>query len=155
RKSSPSIRGISTSSVRTSGLCCLISSRATNGSGATATTSISAWLLMISVIRPRTSAESSTHRTRILLIIATSLLAGSAHAFVDGLPLQAKIPADVREVFRVPGEQQSPVFQHRDKPLQDARLGGFIEINHNVAAENRIKADRKSTRLNSSHVKIS
>src|SRR5690606_42073559 len=84
-----------------------------------------------------------------------SLLAGSAHAFVDGLPLQAKIPADVREVFRVPGEQQPPVFQHRDKPLQDARLGGFIEINHNVAAENRIKADRKSTRLNSSHVKIS
>src|SRR5690606_17254390 len=140
RKSSPSIRGISTSSVRTSGLCCLISSRATSGSGATATTSISAWLLMISVIKPRTSAESSTQRTRILLIIAASLLPGSAHALVHGLPPQAEIPADVREVFRVPGEQQPPVFQQRDKPLQDARLGGFIEIDHDVAAENRIKA---------------
>ncbi len=68
RKSSPSIRGISTSSVRTSGLCCLIKSRATKGSGATATTSISGCPLMISFIKPRTNAESSTHKTRILLI---------------------------------------------------------------------------------------
>ena len=41
RNSSPSIFGISTSSVSTSGLVCLIRSRATKGSGATPTTSIS------------------------------------------------------------------------------------------------------------------
>ncbi|CFN82244.1 Uncharacterised protein [Bordetella pertussis] len=71
RKSRPSMRGISTSSVSTSGLCFLISSRATSGSGAVATTSMSGWLLMISVIRPRTSAESSTHKTLIFFILAT------------------------------------------------------------------------------------
>jgi hypothetical protein len=65
RKSSPSMRGISTSSVSTSGLCCLIRSRATSGSGAVATTVMSGCALMISVIRLRTSAESSTHRTLI------------------------------------------------------------------------------------------
>ena len=70
RKSSPSMRGISTSSVSTSGLWRLISSRATSGSGAVATTSMSGWLLMISVIRPRTSAESSTHKTLIFCIFA-------------------------------------------------------------------------------------
>ncbi|SAE81893.1 Uncharacterised protein [Enterobacter cloacae] len=46
----PSMRGISTSSVSTSGLYFLIKSRATSGSGAVATISISLWLLMISVM---------------------------------------------------------------------------------------------------------
>ena len=50
RKSMPSMRGISTSSVSTSGLYFLIKSRATSGSGAVATISISLWLLMISVM---------------------------------------------------------------------------------------------------------
>jgi hypothetical protein len=50
RKSMPSMRGISTSSVSTSGLYFLIKSRATNGSGAVATISISLWLLIISVM---------------------------------------------------------------------------------------------------------
>lgn len=65
RKSSPSIRGISTSRVSTSGLCCLINSRATSGSGAVATISISSSLLTISVTSLRINAESSTQRTRI------------------------------------------------------------------------------------------
>ena len=58
RKSRPSMRGISTSSVSTSGFVCLISSRATRGSGAWPTTSMSSWLLMISFITLRMSAES-------------------------------------------------------------------------------------------------
>ncbi|MNL27693.1 hypothetical protein D3C87_1492980 [compost metagenome] len=69
RKSSPSMRGISTSSVSTSGLWRLMRSRATKGSGAVATTSMSGWLLMISVISPRTNAESSTHKTLIFFIV--------------------------------------------------------------------------------------
>ncbi|CSH94573.1 Uncharacterised protein [Shigella sonnei] len=69
RKSSPSIRGISTSSVSTSGLNFLIKSRATSGSGAVATISMSLWLLMISVMIWRISAESSTDNTLILLIV--------------------------------------------------------------------------------------
>lgn len=63
RKSRPSIFGISTSSVSTSGLVCLMRSRAMIGSGATPTTSISGWLLMISFRMLRISAESSMHST--------------------------------------------------------------------------------------------
>ncbi len=70
RNSSPSIFGISTSSVSTSGLVCLMRSRATRGSGATPTTSISGWLLMISFITLRISAESSTIRTLIVMLRA-------------------------------------------------------------------------------------
>ena len=56
RKSMPSIRGISTSSVITSGLALRITSRACNGSAATPTHCMSAWRLMISLNNPRTSA---------------------------------------------------------------------------------------------------
>ena len=107
RKSSPSMRGISTSSVSTSGLWRLISSRATSGSGAVATTSMSGWLLMISVIRPRTSAESSTHKTLIFCIFAAWAGLGPAPAFIDRLTAQAEILADVGEVFRMAREQQA------------------------------------------------
>ncbi|MCY1291590.1 hypothetical protein D9M70_407840 [compost metagenome] len=69
RKSRPSMRGISTSSVSTSGFRRLIRSRATSGSGAVPTTSMSGWLLMISVIRLRISAESSTQSTLILAAV--------------------------------------------------------------------------------------
>jgi len=74
RKSNPSIFGISTSKVKTSGLVCLIKSRATNGSGATPMTSISDWLLMISLITLRISAESSTIRTLIFMALAFRVL---------------------------------------------------------------------------------
>ena len=67
RKSKPSILGISTSSVSTSGLSCLIISRAMSGSGAAPTTSMSFWLLMISVSKLRMSAESSITRTFIFI----------------------------------------------------------------------------------------
>src|SRR3569832_371025 len=69
RNSRPTIFGISTSSVRTSGLVCLIRSRAASGSGATPTTSMSGWLVMISFFTPRISAESSTIRTLIFVML--------------------------------------------------------------------------------------
>ena len=83
RKSRPSIFGISTSSVSTSGLVCLISSRATSGSGATPTTSMSGWLLIISVMTLRISAESSTIRTLIFIAIFRALPFESRSEQVD------------------------------------------------------------------------
>jgi len=68
RKSSPSILGISTSSVSTSGFMARIISRATIGSGAAPMASMSGCLLMISDSRLRTSALSSMMRTRVLLM---------------------------------------------------------------------------------------
>ena len=65
RKASPSILGISTSRVRTSGLSALIFSLATRGSGAVPTTSRSGSRLMISERSDRTRAESSMIRTLI------------------------------------------------------------------------------------------
>ncbi len=64
----PSMRGISTSSVMTSGLRLRIISRAANGSLAEPMHSMSGWRLMISVSRLRTSAESSTTTTRVLVM---------------------------------------------------------------------------------------
>ena len=69
RKSMPSMRGISTSSVMTSGLSSRIISRATRGSLAVPMHSMSGWRLMISDSRLRTRAESSTTITRIFLLI--------------------------------------------------------------------------------------
>ncbi|SUY92046.1 Uncharacterised protein [Comamonas terrigena] len=73
RKSIPSMRGISTSSVITSGLSSRIISRAINGSLAVPMHSISLCRLMISASRLRTSAESSTTITRIFLLIPSNL----------------------------------------------------------------------------------
>ena len=80
RKSMPSIRGISMSSVITSGFRSRIMSRATSGSAAAPTHSISPSRLMISVSRLRTRAESSTTTTRVFFISMGSLL-GSGHAW--------------------------------------------------------------------------
>ena len=76
RKSRPSIFGISTSRVSTSGLCFLISSRATSGSGAVATTSMSGWELTISLITLRISAESSTISTLVFIVRPFQLRTG-------------------------------------------------------------------------------
>ncbi len=73
RKSMPSMRGISTSSVMTSGFRLRIISRAANGSLAEPTHSMSVWRLMISVSRLRTSAESSTTTTRVFAMDSFSL----------------------------------------------------------------------------------
>ncbi len=81
RKSRPSMRGISTSSVSTSGLVCLIKSRAMIGSGATPTTSISGWLLMISFITLRIRAESSTINTFIFMSLPWQSCFIYSHAF--------------------------------------------------------------------------
>ncbi len=68
KKSSPSILGISTSKVSTSGFNCLIISLATNGSGAAPTTSISFCSLIISVNKLRIKAESSMTNTLVFIL---------------------------------------------------------------------------------------
>ena len=70
RNDRPSIRGISISSVITSGCKLRILSRATNGSGAEPTTSISGSADKASVRIFRTMAESSTIRTRVLRVLS-------------------------------------------------------------------------------------
>src|SRR3990167_5804789 len=62
----PSMRGISMSSVSTSGASCLIFSRAMIGSDAVPTTSMSGSALMIWLSNWRMTAASSTTRTLIL-----------------------------------------------------------------------------------------
>ncbi len=69
----PSMRGISTSSVMTSGLRLRIISRATRGSAAAPMHSMSGCRLMISVSMLRTKAESSTTTTRVLAIFLVSV----------------------------------------------------------------------------------
>ena len=64
RKAKPSMRGISTSSVKTSGFSALIFSRATNGSGAVPMTSIPGSADRMAVSICRIKAESSTINTR-------------------------------------------------------------------------------------------
>src|SRR3990172_7658367 len=71
RKSSPSILGISTSRVSTSGFNSRIIWRATSGSGAAPIASMSCWVLMISVRTFRISAESSTIRTLIFFMVSS------------------------------------------------------------------------------------
>ncbi len=73
RNSRPSMRGISTSSVITSGLSSRIISRATSGSAAAPTQTMSFCRLMISVSRLRTSAESSTTTTRVFVIVFSAV----------------------------------------------------------------------------------
>ena len=70
KKSMPSMRGISTSKVMTSGFMLRIISRATRGSAAAAMHSMSGCRLMISVSMLRTSAESSTTITRVLAMVS-------------------------------------------------------------------------------------
>ena len=73
KKSRPSIFGISTSSVSTSGLSALIISRAAMGSGAAPTTSMSGCALITSFSTLRINAESSTTTTLILPLTAIGL----------------------------------------------------------------------------------
>jgi hypothetical protein len=65
RKVRPSIRGISRSSVRTSGRSSMMRSRAAKGSAAVPTTSMPGSALRASVRILRTMAESSITRTRM------------------------------------------------------------------------------------------
>src|SRR5579863_8154329 len=69
RNVSPSIRGISMSSVMTSGTCWLMRSAATNGSDAVPITSICESAERTSLRDWRTTAESSTISTRIFLAL--------------------------------------------------------------------------------------
>src|SRR3546814_2827828 len=101
-------------------------------------TSMSAWLLMISVIKPRTRAESSTHNSRIFFI-AISAPWCRVRALINSLPTQAEIAADIRKILGMAGKQQTARLQERHKALQDACLSGLVEINHDVPAEDRVK----------------
>src|SRR5574343_378170 len=77
RNSRPSILGIWTSRVRTSGFNALIISRAVGASGAAPTTSISGAKPIIWLSKPRIRAESSTTRTRIfwgIYVLTTNVL---------------------------------------------------------------------------------
>ena len=69
KKASPFILGISISSVTTSGLSALILSRASSGSCAVPTTVISPSCASVLESTSRMSAESSTTRTLILLML--------------------------------------------------------------------------------------
>ena len=64
------MRGISMSRVSTSGFRALIMSRATSGSGAAPTVTMSLWALTILDNRLRISAESSTTSTFVFATIA-------------------------------------------------------------------------------------
>src|SRR5580693_9168865 len=83
----PSMRGISISSVITSGLSVRILSRATNGSGAVPTTSISASLESDADSIFLTMAESSTTRTRIFAPVPTAFT-----LFIGSHPRVSQVP---------------------------------------------------------------
>ena len=76
----PSMRGISISSVITSGICSLIRSAATKGSLAVPMTSISGSADSTSLSVWRTTAESSTMRTRIFRLLIACLSPSSSWA---------------------------------------------------------------------------
>src|SRR3954471_11080037 len=138
RNASPSMRGISISSVSTSGLSVLIMSRATNGFGAAPTTSIEGSLASISDRSCRTKAESSTTSTRILLITASKQFDGAGHRLglnlrlvrslvahenlsLGRLQLQQHHPAGGREIVN-PARQVPAQMMGRDRQLLRAQI---------------------------------
>src|SRR5665213_504906 len=133
RKVSPSMRGISTSSVSTSGFSALIRSRAISGSLATPTTSISPHSLRISVSIWRTSEESSTINTRIFLCILCS------DTPVDRAPDELIVFADAIQAFRVAQEQKGARRLQLRHALEQRALGLQVEVDHHVAAEDGVK----------------
>src|SRR5580704_7921366 len=66
---------------------------------------------------------------------------------VDGRAyiLQAVPYPDKR--FGMPDHQIAPVFECAAQPLDHILLGGFIEIHHDVAAENHLERPRLAERL--------
>src|ERR1035438_3284615 len=133
RKVSPSMRGISTSSVSTSGFSALIRSRAISGSLAAPTTSISAHSLSISVSIWRTSEESSTISTRTFLLILCS------DAPIDRAADQLVAFADPVHALGVAQEQNGSRRLQLRHAFEQRALGFHVEINHHIAAENSVK----------------
>src|SRR5712692_9197543 len=68
----PSISGISTSSVTTSGCNCSTLTSASSPLIATPATSMSGWQAIASLTTPRINAESSTTGTRMVMLLSTS-----------------------------------------------------------------------------------
>src|ERR1051326_6751651 len=103
------MRGISISSVSTSGLRDSIFSRAIKGSGAVPATSISGADESASLSTLRTMAESSTIRTRIFSILEARLLSPAARAAARGFAIHRR--ADVFERMVHPGEALGVAYE--------------------------------------------
>src|ERR1019366_2642937 len=129
RKVRPSMRGISTSSVSTSGLSALMRSRAMNGSLATPTTSMSPHSLRMSVSIWRTSEESSTISTRTFLLIL------GPDAPIDRAADQLVAIADPVQALRVPQKQRRSGRLQLRNALEQIAFGVGVEVDHHVAAE--------------------
>src|SRR6202162_1249011 len=129
RNARPSMRGISTSSVSTSGLSDLIFSRATYGSGAVPTTSMPGSELRISVNSRRMTAESSTTKTRIFLSIVDSSVLKQFHGSVfdlSGRGRQCALAFEHRSVDRR-GEALDAHLAAR-RPVEDLARETVAEI---------------------------
>ena len=62
-----------------------------------------------------------------------------ARQFIDGLAAQLERLRHIGEVFRVAGEQQTTRFHQRLEARQHLRLRRLVEIDHHVAAEDRVE----------------
>src|SRR5947209_4407149 len=153
RKVNPSMRGISMSSVSTSGESDRILSRATYGSGAVPTTSISCSAESASLRILRTMAESSTIRTRIFRFIAILPPSLAVPSFVpsrspfDGLAVDRRPDVFERvrntsQALRVSYEQISARLERSRQLLHHLFLRSRVEIDHDVAAEDHREIPR-------------
>src|SRR4029453_475950 len=128
RKEMPSMLGISTSSVTTSGLRSLIIWRATSGSGAAPTTSMSRSPCIMLDSSWRMSAESSTTSTGTLSPIFR-LLVEQVDAAVDRLDRDAALELHLRLEHRLVGPAAE--LQH----LHLARLREVVDAARMIAAD--------------------
>jgi len=102
RNVSPSMRGISISRVITSGTSSRMRSVATKGSAAVPITSISGSLERTSLRVCRTTAESSTIRTRILGVLISSIL--PRHQYACGPIIEPSLTHDFRNASKPTAE---------------------------------------------------
>src|SRR5690606_10794677 len=136
RKEMPSMFGISTSSVSTSGFSSLIMVRAISGSGAAPTTSISGSLASAEVSSWRISALSSTTRTLIFLP-ATAL--PSSDLAMDVAAQQLEPLGDAEQILRMADIEEAAGHQQVGVAVEQRALGVLVEIDHHIAAEDHIE----------------
>src|SRR5690348_10088026 len=139
RKVMPSMRGISTSSVMTSGTSFWIRLAAAKGSVAVPTTSISLSPPRMSAMVCRTEAESSTTKTRILRLAPLTVFLRSSfvpqHRRGHGLHLGEVAPGGG---FRMAEEEIAAGPEMGAEALENVVLGLAVEVDEDVAAENDI-----------------
>src|SRR4051812_40082369 len=150
RKVRPSMRGISISSVSTSGWSARILSRATYGSGAVPATSMSGSPESASDRILRTMAESSTISTRVLRFIRrppSQSSMPSRFSFrrfaVDRGPHVLERMRDARQALGMSHEQVSSRLQGVGELPYDLLLGSGVEVDHHVPAKDDGKALRR------------